>query len=145
MHPFPHHYKVKVAGQPESNLKLTAENLPTLEIAPPPQFDGPGDHWSPEELLMASVANCFVLSFRAIAKAYKLEWTGIECESEGTLDKVDKKVRFTHVLTKAKLCIPASVDVEAAQKALLKAEETCLVSNSLICEVHLEFEIIKVE
>ena len=135
-------YSVKVAGKPESNLTVYAENLPTLEVAPPLQFDGPGDQWSPEDLLMASVANCFVLSFRAIARAYKVEWSSIECVSEGTLDRVDGKTLFTHILTKVKLNIPQNQSIETAEKTLNKAEDTCLISNSLTCISELEFDIV---
>ena len=142
MQKFPHMYSVKVAGKPENNLTVYAENLPPLEIAPPLQFDGPGDQWSPEDLLMASVANCFVLSFRAIARANKLEWSSIECVSEGTLDRVNGKALFAHILTKVKLNISQDQSVETAEKTLNRAEETCLISNSLTCISELEFNIV---
>jgi peroxiredoxin-like protein len=142
MKDLPHIYKVIVAGNSESNLTVSAEKLPALEIAPPSQFGGPGDLWSPENLLMASVASCLVLSFRAIAKASKLEWLSIECESAGELAKDDKKIHFTNILTKAKLSIPATENIEKAKKLLNKAEETCLISNSLSCESRLEYEVI---
>lgn len=142
MKKFPHTYSVKVEGKPENNLTVFAENLPTLEVAPPLQFDGPGDQWSPEDLLMASVANCFVLSFRAIARAAKLEWTSIECVSEGILDRVDGKTKFTHILTRAKLYLPQTQSIETAEKTLNRAEETCLISNSLSCISELKFDIV---
>ena len=122
MKDLPHLYKVKVEGRPNNNLTVSAGNLPALEVAPPSQFGGPGDQWSPEDLLMASVANCFVLSFRAIAKASKLEWSSIECDSEGELAKDGKKIHFTKILTKAKLFIPSTENIEKAEK-LLKARD----------------------
>ena len=143
MNEFPHSYSVKVEGGPEANLTASVENLASIEVAPPLQFGGPGDQWSPEDLFVAAVANCFVLSFRAVAKASKVNWTSISCVSEGTLDRQDRKIRFTNILTKAKLTIPPEQDSEAAAKALDKAEHSCLVTNSLSCESQLEFEIIE--
>jgi hypothetical protein len=36
----------------------------------PREFDGRGNQWSPESLLAAALADCFVLSFRAVAVGY---------------------------------------------------------------------------
>jgi len=142
MKALPHLYKVKVNGLPESKLTSVAENLPALEVAPPKEFDGPGDQWSPEELLVAAVANCLVLSFRAVAKASKLEWLSIECESLGELDRVDRQTRFTKITTKARLVIPSDEHVDEAEKILIKADRTCFISNSLSVESHLECDIV---
>ncbi|MGB5324481.1 MAG: hypothetical protein WBN40_03520 [Pseudomonadales bacterium] len=60
MEPLPHSYRVTVHGEPGNVLVVRAQNLPELQVAPPLQFDGPGDRWSPEELLMAPIVNCFV-------------------------------------------------------------------------------------
>lgn len=142
MKELPHLYKVKVNGSPTNNLKVFAENVPTLEVAPPKEFDGPGDQWSPEELLMASVANCLVLSFRAIAKASKFDWLSIECESQGELNKADKKILFTKIFTKARLVIASGGDENKAARLLNRAEETCFITNSLSAKSHFECEIV---
>jgi len=141
MKDLPHLYRVRCEGKDTGNLITRAENLPDMAVAPPLQFGGPGDEWSPEDLLMASVSSCLVLSFRAIAKASKLDWSAIECESEGVLDKVERKVQFTDILSRVKLLIPATESKEKAEKLLNKAEATCLVSNSLSCESRIECEI----
>lgn len=142
MQALPHHYKVRVHGTTDNYLTTSADNLPSIQVAAPMEFDGPGNAWSPESLLMAAVANCFVLSFRAIAKASHFEWLAIECESIGTLDKADRQIQFTAITTKAKLFINDERNKEKAEKLLLKAETACLISNSLACEVHLDYEIL---
>jgi len=142
MNKLPHQYKVKVEGKPENNLVSHIDNLPTLEVAAPAQFDGPGDQWSPEDLLMASVANCLVLSFGAISKASKLDWLSIECESNGELDMVGRKIQFTNIRTKVRLFISSEESIEKAEKLLNKAEETCFISNSLSCTSHFECQIL---
>ena len=138
MHPFPHHYTIKVNATPTGDPIASADHLPYLEVAPPLQFGGPGDKWSPEELLMAAVANCLILSFRIIASASKLEWKSIDCESEGELNQVDGKMLFTKITSKVKLVILSEEDRTRAEKLLHKAEETCLISNSLSAELELE-------
>lgn len=142
MQDLPHHYTVNVAADANSNLAVTAENLPTFESAAPAAFGGPGDVWSPEDLLMAAIADCLILSFKAIARGSKLEWTSIECETTGKLEKVERKLLFTHIANKVKLVIPSGESEEKAEKLLQKAESSCLVTNSMTSEVHMECEII---
>ena len=88
MQELPHQYHVSADAKAEGNIALKANNLPLLISAPPAEFGGPGDEWSPEHLLVASVADCFMLTFRAVARASKLEWSNIESSAVGVLDRV---------------------------------------------------------
>jgi len=108
---------------------------------PPKEFDGPGDLWSPETLLVAAMADCYILTFRAIARASRLTWLRIDCQSDGILDRVDNVTRFTRFDIQATLTVPAGTDVNKAERILEKAEAVCLVSSSLNAEKHLETRI----
>ena len=141
MQQYPHHYPVSASAQPEGNVSVSSPGLPALLCAPPAQFDGPGDQWSPETLLVAAVANCFVLTFRAIARASKLPWNNLHCEAEGVLDRVDGALRFTHLVLHARLVLPPGSDAEKGHRLLEKAEQTCLVTNSLLAERRLEGQV----
>jgi organic hydroperoxide reductase OsmC/OhrA len=141
MHPFPHRYIVNAAARPDGDVPLSAEGMRVIESAPPKEFDGPGNQWSPEGLLTASVADCLVLGFRAIAAASKFAWTSLETRTQGTLDRVEGKMRFTRFDTHAKLQVPAGGDVERAKRLLEKAESSCLIANSLNSERHLTVEV----
>jgi organic hydroperoxide reductase OsmC/OhrA len=131
MKPLPHTYTVQASAAPKGNVELDAEGLPTLLSAPPVEYDGPGDLWSPETLLIAAVVDCFVLTFRAIARASRLEWTGLRCQAQGTLDRAEGVTRFVAVRIEADLEVPASADADAARRQLEKAERTCLITQSL--------------
>jgi organic hydroperoxide reductase OsmC/OhrA len=141
MHPFPHHYVVNAAVRPVGDVPLSTEGVRIIESAPPKEFDGPGNQWSPEGLLTAAVADCFALGFRAIAAASKFSWTHLDARTQGTLDRVEGKMRFTRFTTHAKLQIPPGADVEKAKRLLEKAELNCLVANSLTSERHLTVEV----
>lgn len=142
MQALPHFYNVRVNSTPESNLITTSQGIPNLVVAGPAAFDGPGDQWSPETLLLSAVANCFVLTFKAIANASKFPWKAIECESTGKLDKIDLEMKFTEITTKVKLFINDPTAEDKALKLLYKVEPNCLVSNSLNVEVKLQGEIV---
>lgn len=141
MHEFPHQYTVTATAQVEGEVVVEAENLHALSTAPPAQFGGPGDRWSPEMLLVGAVADCVVLSFRAVAKASKFDWYDISCEVEGTLDRVDRVTQFTHFTVHLALTVPPATSEERARMLLEKAERSCLVSNSLKAESTLDISI----
>ena len=67
MQQFPHHYSVVAKADTQGDVALEGERLLPIPSAPPTEFGGPGDRWSPETLLVATVADCFVLTFRGIA------------------------------------------------------------------------------
>ncbi|HEY8540724.1 MAG TPA: OsmC family protein [Steroidobacteraceae bacterium] len=145
MQPLPHVYRVAASGADDGNLEVTSEGVPTLAAAAPKEYDGPGDQWSPESLLVAAVASCFILTFRAVARASKLPWQSLECSVEGTLDRVDRVTQFTKFVTRAKLRIDAGANEELCRRALEKAEQGCLIANSLKAQRELEIEIVRHE
>ena len=138
MQALPHIYKVTAQGGDSEKVILTSAGVPDLETAAPAEFGGPGDRWSPETMLTGAIADCFVLTFRAIARASRLEWKDLSCEVEATLDRVDKQTRFTAVAVRATLLVPAGTRIESAERVLHKAEENCLITSSMNCPVTLE-------
>ena len=131
MQNFPHHYTVTATGQVDGDVELTSARLPAMRSASPAEFEGPGDRWSPETLLVASVGDCFILTFRAVARASKLPWTSLRCHVTGTLDRLDRATQFTAFEVTVHLGVPPGTNLDAARRALEKAEHTCLISNSL--------------
>ena len=107
MQPFPHRYSVAAAASVEGDVALEGERLPSLPSAPPTEFDGPGDRWSPETLLVAAVADCFVLTFRPIARLSKLPWLSLTCDVVGTVERVERVTQFTGFVVRARLRVPA--------------------------------------
>jgi peroxiredoxin-like protein len=136
MEPFPHHYRVGfVAGASDGSITLSSPGLAALSCAPPAEFGGPGDQWSPETLLVGAIASCFALSFRSVADASKFAWTSLRCDVEGTLDRQERVTRFTAVKLTVELEIDDPAAVDRADRLLHKAEEICLITNSLNAEV----------
>ena len=138
MQAFPHRYRVKGAGRATGDVELTAERLTMLRSASPIEFDGPGDRWSPETLLVGAVADCFILTFRAIAKASRLPWISLDCEVTGTLDRLDHVTQFTRFDITARLVVAAGEDADRARHALEKSERNCLISSSLKASIGLD-------
>jgi len=141
MHPFPHRYSVNALASPGSVVTLRSAELEDIQSTAPPEFGGPEGNWSPETLFVAAVADCFVLSFRAVANASKLEWNEIDCDALGVLDRTAEGTWFTAIELQVNLRIPAGGDAARAQRLLEKAEKSCLITRSLKSEVHLHAQV----
>jgi peroxiredoxin-like protein len=142
MKPLPHRYVVRLSGGPDGYGSLAVDGLPELRAAAPAEFDGPGDAWSPEHLLLASVEACFLLTAQAVARASKVAFTALTLTAEGTVDKQDGVMRFTEIVLKPRLVLAPGADTERARRVLDKSGRTCLVTASLATPVRLEPEIV---
>lgn len=138
MQDLPHLYVVQADAEGANNVTVSSKGIPDLETAGPAEFGGPGDVWSPETMLVGAVANCFILSFRAIARKAKLDWTRLTAEASGTLDKKDGFTQFIDFTIKAELTIPDESQAKKAEVILEKGEKYCLVSNSMKAVTHLD-------
>lgn len=134
----PHKYIATASSTADSLVNTAIAGQPDITIAPPAGFGGPGDIHSPEDLQVAAIASCFILSFRAIAHASKLAWNSISVSTTGALDMVDRTVQFTGFSTQATLELPAETSREKAERLLVKAEQTCFITNSLKADNQLE-------
>ena len=141
MHPFPHRYVVSSTATPDGNILLTSDGIPSLATVTPPEFDGPGGLWSPETLLVAAVVDCFLLTFRGIARASRMPWTTVSVSCEGRLERVDGVSQFTRFDLAAAVVLPREASDDQARRILTRAEETCLITRSLKAETHLQIEI----
>lgn len=142
MQDYPHHYIASADAACEGIIDVSSPGLETLPSLAPAEFGGPGDLWSPETFLVAAVADCFILTFRAIARASKFEWNSLSCEVDGVLDRLDKVTQFTDYHIKVVLHAPAGSNEKKAERLLHKSEQVCLVTNSLTGRRHLHSTIV---
>lgn len=142
MKPLPHVYEVDLAGGADGYAKVLAEGMPELQTAPPLDFDGPGDAWSPEHLLLAAVETCFLFTLRSIARASKLEFLSLELSGQGKVDRKDGATRFVEIVLRPRLRLSPGADKDRALRILEKSEKACLVSASLATPVRLEPEVL---
>lgn len=123
-------------------VTVASPGLPSVETSAPPEFGGPSGVWSPETLLVASVADCFILTFRAVARGARFDWVALDCEVQGVLERVDGNSKFTRFTTTAHLAVPMHADAEKARRLLEQAEHGCLIANSLSAARTLEVDIV---
>lgn len=141
MQPFPHRYTVTSVVGSEPEVILETPRVAPLRTAPPTEFDGPGDRWSPETLLVAAIADCYAMTFRGVAARSKLAWTSLRLQVVGTLDRVNDITRFTDIQIRAGLLVPDGKHESVAIRVLEKAETTGLITRSMTAAVHLSVSV----
>jgi len=113
-----------------------------VDFSAPPEFGGEPGIWTPEHFLLAAVGSCFIETFKAVARASKLEFQGIEVRVDGLIEKDAGGLRFTNIVIHPALIIYHDESHGLAERALSKTERSCLIVRSLSSEVKLEPKIL---
>lgn len=141
MQGLPHVYTATATGGPDGVIPLQSAGLDDLNTDAPAEFGGSGEHWSPETLLVGAVANCFILTFRALSRKAGLRWTNLRVTAEGKLDKGADGLRFSDFVITTHVDSNES-DPDTIQTLLEQSKKHCLITNSLTgdCELRIEAE-----
>lgn len=132
-------YQTEVEWTGERRGHLRSPNLPGLEIATPPEFQGHEGIWTPEHLYVASVNACFMTTFLAIAVNSKLDVVSFSALAEGKLEKIEGGgFQITEIVLRPRIVLRAARDLERASRIVEKAERNCFISNSIKTIVKVE-------
>jgi len=124
-------YQAAVAWKSGRRAVVSSAGKPDIEASSPPEFKGEAGCWTPEDMFVASVNLCTLLTFVAFAQQKGLEFVSYECAAEGLLENVEGKYRFTEVALHPHITVKAQQDIERAREVLDSAHKGCLVSNSI--------------
>ena len=113
----------------------------TLEASAAVDFKGNPERTNPEELLVAALSSCHMLTFLAICAKKSLAVDRYEDDAEGHLEKgEDGKLWVTRVTLRPHVLFAPGVVVDAA--ALVKLHESahrgCFIASSVKTEVTVE-------
>ena len=135
-------YKAKTTWSSARRGTLSAAGKPDIVVGSPPEFKGGPDVWAPEELLVASLNTCLMLTFLTLAQARGLTPAGYESEAEGLLENVEGKYRITEVTVRPRVALSREADLEPARKIMEGVEAQCFISNSISAKVKLAPEFV---
>lgn len=141
MTPFPQSYRVFAESASGIDATWTTEGpaKQTLTAAIPPDFDGPGGGFSPEELYALALSNCFVATFKVVAEKSRLNYDRIEAQGELVVDLgKDKRPWMTRL--ELSVTLHGVDDQEKGERILDKASHSCLILNSVMTEKVLRFQ-----
>jgi organic hydroperoxide reductase OsmC/OhrA len=142
MYKFPMIFKVSSSTENGMNSLWTtqANTSPPLTCAIPPEFNGPGGGYSPEDFYALALANCFIATFKVFAQNSKLEFKKLNVNAELAVDRNDKGLPWMARMN-FQVHIEGTDNRELAQRVLDKTSKGCLVLNSVNTEKHFEFHI----
>ncbi len=107
-----------------------------------PAFFGDRARWNPEELLLASLAQCHLLSYLHVAARRGLTLLAYSDDAEATLERLPEgRGRMTEAVLRPVVTIAAGGDVAAALTAHDEAAELCFIAASVAFPVRHEARI----
>jgi organic hydroperoxide reductase OsmC/OhrA len=124
------------------DLRVEVEGKPPLAGSAAPPFRGDGTVLNPEDLLVASLAECHCLSYLALAARAGIVVVGYEDHATGTLARSDGKFRFREVTLRPRVWLAQGASVDQARALHEKAHGECFIANSVNFPVRNEPEIL---
>lgn len=124
-------YKTHLSWSEGNATALGSEGKPTLRVTSPPEFGGELGNWTPEELFVASVETCHLMTFLAFARKRRLQFVSYESHANGVLELVDGHYRFTRIVLFPTIVLEPSANEEEVRAMLNEAHPHCLIANSI--------------
>ena len=126
-------YVIRISGKPD--IQATAA----------PEFLGNPYRLNPEDMLVASLSACHMLTYLAFAANSKVEVLNYVDDASGKLVQNGKIMQFESVTIKPKITITKNTDLEKAKSLHKKAHEGCFIANSINFKIHIEPEFIQAQ
>jgi organic hydroperoxide reductase OsmC/OhrA len=110
---------------------IAVPGKPPLAGSADAAFRGDSSRHNPEDLLVASLCACHMLTYLAEAARAGVHVLAYSDEADGTMQMKDGKMRFTDVSLRPRVVIAADSDPVKAQQLHQLAHEHCFVANSV--------------
>lgn len=94
-------------------------------------FRGDGTRWNPEELLLAALSQCHLLSYLHCAVQHGIVVTAYADAPLATMDQVGQGGRFTSVLLRPQVTITDPALVALAREIHREASANCFIAASV--------------
>ncbi|MCI4657043.1 OsmC family peroxiredoxin [Cryobacterium algoricola] len=138
-----HHFDVRVAwtgnrGTGTSDYRaygrdhvVSAEGKHPVEGSSDRAFRGDADRWNPEELLIAALSQCHMLSYLHVAARNGVVVVGYTDDATGTMVQTNGGGHFTGVTLRPRVTVSDAGQVDLAQSLHAEAERECFIAASV--------------
>jgi len=123
-------YRIEIDGKPA--LRGTAD----------PMFRGDAALHNPEDLLVAALSSCHLLSYLALAARAGVHVVDYEDDASGTMAFEGGGGHFTEVVLRPRVTIAPGADAALAEALHREAHATCFIASSVNFAVRHEPEIV---
>ncbi|WP_377321129.1 OsmC family protein [Pimelobacter simplex] len=115
----------------DRTVLLTAAGKPDLLGSADPTFRGDAARWNPEELLLAALAQCHLLSYLHSAVNHGVVVTAYDDSPVGTMTQSGQGGRFTSVTLRPRVTVADATMVDVARAIHAEASENCFIAASV--------------
>lgn len=116
----------------DRSVSLEVDGKPLIEASADTPFRGDGAKWNPEELLLAALSECHLLSYLHACVTTGVVVVSYRDEATGTMLEDGKSGgAFTDVLLRPRVVVAEESMIEAAVAAHRQAREWCFIANSV--------------
>ncbi len=136
------HWRKADASTNPMNHEIEFSGRPLLHASGAPQFKGDASKVNPEELFVAALVSCQMLSYLALAGRAGVDVLAYDDRGTGTMTIADKRMRITEVRLRPRITIAAGSDEAKARSLVEAAHDACFIANSVACAVEVEPEIV---
>lgn len=112
-------------------LTLRAPGKIDLPGSADPTFRGDADRWNPEELLVAALAQCHMLSYLHMAVRAGVVVTDYVDDARGTMEQEGLGGQFIEVVLRPVVTVAETSMVERARAAHAEAFAACFIARSV--------------
>lgn len=119
----------------ERDVLLEAGGKPPLEGSADKTFRGDAARWNPEELLVAALSQCHLLSYLHVCVMNDVVVTAYTDSPVGTMLQEGIGGRFTRVLLRPRVTVASPEMIEIALRIHRDASEACFIAASVNFEV----------
>lgn len=121
----------------DRNHTIAFENKPELLASADPTFRGDPDRYNPEELLLAALSGCHMMSFLHVCVNVGVVVTAYEDHATGTMVlNSDGSGHFTEVTLNPVVTVAEAAMLEKMDELHHKANQLCFIANSVNFPVH---------
>ncbi|KRV48238.1 peroxiredoxin [Wenjunlia vitaminophila] len=111
---------------------VTAEGKPTIRGTADLAFRGTPDRWNPEDLLVASLSECHMLSYLALCARNGVVVTAYQDAATGVMEQTPGGGgRFTEVVLRPVVTVTEQAMTEKASALHHEANRICFIANSV--------------
>lgn len=115
----------------DRGVRLRTDGKPDLEASADAAFRGDATRWNPEDLLVASLSECHLLSYLHACVTLGVVVVEYTDRASGVLEVVGNAGRFREVLLRPEVVVATPAMVEDAVRAHDLAHEWCFIANSV--------------
>lgn len=110
---------------------IEADGKPPLHGSADPHFLGDGALYNPEDLLVASLSACHLLSYLAECARARIAVVAYEDDARGEMTLIDGAIRFREVVLRPNVAIADASRLDEARALHERAHAVCFIANSV--------------